>query len=58
MNVEDLDIAVRCAHVVSKGGAIDYVHWATPGCQPTARAGRSARPPPPDAEHHHKLYDL
>ncbi|MEU7838326.1 tyrosine-type recombinase/integrase [Nonomuraea sp. NPDC049129] len=30
LNVEDLDLEFRRARVVSKGGAIEYVHWATP----------------------------
>lgn len=29
LNVEDLDLEFRRARVVSKGGAIEYVHWAT-----------------------------
>ncbi|MFE0149851.1 hypothetical protein ACFWY5_22060 [Nonomuraea sp. NPDC059007] len=27
LNIEDLDLEFRRAHVVSKGGAIEYVHW-------------------------------
>ncbi|MEU6718259.1 hypothetical protein ABZ897_42905 [Nonomuraea sp. NPDC046802] len=30
LHVEDLDLEFRRARVVSKGGAIEYVHWATP----------------------------
>ncbi|WP_218670977.1 hypothetical protein [Microbispora sp. GKU 823] len=29
LDVEDLDPEFRRARVVSKGGAIEYVHWAT-----------------------------
>ncbi|MER5326849.1 tyrosine-type recombinase/integrase [Streptosporangium roseum] len=29
LNVEDLDLEFRRARVTSKGGAIEYVHWAT-----------------------------
>ncbi|WP_231618523.1 site-specific integrase [Nonomuraea sp. SBT364] len=29
LDVEDLDLEFRRARVVSKGGAIEYVHWAT-----------------------------
>ncbi|TMR90667.1 site-specific integrase [Nonomuraea basaltis] len=29
LNVEDLDLEFRRARVVSKGGAVEYVHWAT-----------------------------
>jgi len=29
LNIEDLDTEFRRARVVSKGGAIEYVHWAT-----------------------------
>ncbi|GAA3141392.1 hypothetical protein GCM10010466_35480 [Planomonospora alba] len=42
LNVDDLDLEFRRARVVSKGGAIEYVHWATG----TARLlrGRTAGP--------------
>jgi hypothetical protein len=29
LNIEDLDLEFRRARVTSKGGAIEYVHWAT-----------------------------
>jgi integrase len=29
LNIEDLDLEFRRGRVVSKGGAIEYVHWAT-----------------------------
>ncbi|WP_171055588.1 tyrosine-type recombinase/integrase [Nonomuraea sp. K271] len=42
LNVEDLDLEFRRARVPSKGGALEYVHWATA----TARLlnGRTAGP--------------
>ncbi|WP_245655927.1 tyrosine-type recombinase/integrase [Microtetraspora fusca] len=42
LNVEDLDLEFRRARVVSKGGAIEYVHWATPTARilPRLLAGR------------------
>ncbi|MFF4772889.1 tyrosine-type recombinase/integrase [Microtetraspora fusca] len=51
LNVEDLDLEFRRARVVSKGGAIEYVHWATPTARilPRLLAGRgwSRLPPTP-----------
>ncbi|MFI7643783.1 tyrosine-type recombinase/integrase [Nonomuraea sp. NPDC049400] len=46
LNVEDLDLEFRRARVVSKGGAIEYVHWATPTARllPRLLAGRTTRP--------------
>ena len=29
LNIEDLDLEFRRGRVTSKGGAIEYVHWAT-----------------------------
>lgn len=29
LDIEDLGPAFRCTRVTSKGGAIEYVHWAT-----------------------------
>lgn len=45
LNVEDLDLEFRHARVVSKGGAIEYVHWATATARllPRLLAGRTAR---------------
>ncbi|MFC5824139.1 hypothetical protein [Nonomuraea insulae] len=48
LDVEDLDLERRRVRVVSKGGALEYVHWATvtarllPGC--TRRACVPVRP--------------
>ncbi|MEV0200082.1 site-specific integrase [Nonomuraea sp. NPDC050691] len=46
LNVEDLDREFRRARVVSKGGAIEYVHWATPTARllPRLLAGRTCGP--------------
>ncbi|GGT11993.1 hypothetical protein GCM10010176_065930 [Nonomuraea spiralis] len=46
LNVEDLDLEFRRARVVSKGGAIEYVHWATPTARllPRLLAGRTCGP--------------
>nr|WP_206069111.1 site-specific integrase [Nonomuraea sp. FMUSA5-5] len=46
LNVEDLDLEFRRARVVSKGGAIEYVHWATATARllPRLLAGRTAGP--------------
>ncbi|WP_308168100.1 tyrosine-type recombinase/integrase [Nonomuraea sp. NEAU-A123] len=46
LNVEDLDLEFRRARVVSKGGAIEYVHWATATARllPRLLAGRAAGP--------------
>jgi site-specific recombinase XerC len=44
LNVEDLDLEFRRARVVSKGGAIEYVHWA-PSRRPWPAGGASRRPP-------------
>jgi integrase len=46
LNIEDLDLEFRRARVVSKGGAIEYVHWATPTARllPRLLAGRVAGP--------------
>ncbi|MFD8563310.1 tyrosine-type recombinase/integrase [Streptosporangium canum] len=57
LNIDDLDTEFRRARVISKGGAIEYVHWATgtarlPACSKGAPPGRSSwptdAPPPPD----------
>ncbi|WP_214104042.1 tyrosine-type recombinase/integrase [Acrocarpospora catenulata] len=46
LNVEDLDLEFRRARVVSKGGAIEYVHWATPTARllPRLLTGRTSGP--------------
>jgi site-specific recombinase XerD len=46
LNVEDLDPEFRRARVVSKGGAIEYVHWATGTARllPRLLAGRTSGP--------------
>ncbi|MGJ6969555.1 tyrosine-type recombinase/integrase [Streptosporangium sp. G11] len=46
LNVEDLDLEFRRARVTSKGGALEYVHWATPTARilPRLLAGRTAGP--------------
>ncbi|MEV1243381.1 tyrosine-type recombinase/integrase [Nonomuraea sp. NPDC050022] len=46
LNVEDLDPEFRRARVVSKGGAIEYVHWATGTARllPRLLQGRIAGP--------------
>ncbi|WP_262401663.1 site-specific integrase [Actinomadura sp. CNU-125] len=46
LNVEDLDPEFRRARVVSKGGAIEYVHWATGTARllPRLLRGRTAGP--------------
>ncbi|TMR91501.1 site-specific integrase [Nonomuraea basaltis] len=46
LNVEDLDLEFRRARVASKGGAIEYVHWATPTARllPRLLAGRTSGP--------------
>ncbi|MFF5212159.1 tyrosine-type recombinase/integrase [Streptosporangium sp. NPDC000396] len=46
LNVEDLDLEFRRARVVSKGGAIEYVHWATPTARllPRLLTGRTTGP--------------
>jgi integrase len=46
LNVEDLDLEFRRARVVSKGGAIEYVHWATAIARllPRLLQGRRAGP--------------
>ncbi|MGI5291400.1 tyrosine-type recombinase/integrase [Nonomuraea polychroma] len=46
LNVEDLDPEFRRARVTSKGGAIEYVHWATPTARllPRLLAGRTSGP--------------
>ncbi|WP_396985457.1 tyrosine-type recombinase/integrase [Nonomuraea sp. WAC 01424] len=51
LNVEDLDLEFRRARVVSKGGAIEYVHWARPTVLSARRVPvqerlRKARPAP------------
>jgi len=57
LNIDDLDLKFRRGRVTSKGGAIEYVHWAPappascPGCCATAPQGRcsssaGARPCP------------
>ncbi len=46
LNVEDLDLEFRRARVVSEGGAIEYVHWATPTARllPRLLGGRTTGP--------------
>ncbi|MGP4103222.1 hypothetical protein [Nonomuraea sp. KM90] len=46
LNIEDLDPEFRRARVTSKGGAIEYVHWATPTARllPRLLAGRTSGP--------------
>lgn len=46
LNIEDLDIEFRRARVVSKGGAIEYVHWqtATARLLPRLLKGRASGP--------------
>ncbi|MBF8187472.1 tyrosine-type recombinase/integrase [Nonomuraea sp. K274] len=46
LNVEDLDLEFRRARVVSKGGAIEYVHRATPTARllPRLLTGRTTGP--------------
>lgn len=46
LNIEDLDLQFRRARVVSKGGAIEYVHWATGTARllPRLLTGRTAGP--------------
>ncbi|MGP4102899.1 tyrosine-type recombinase/integrase [Nonomuraea sp. KM90] len=46
LNVEDLDLEFRRVRVLSKGGAIEYVHWATPTARllPRLLAGRTCGP--------------
>lgn len=46
LNIEDLDLEFRRARVVSKGGAIEYVHWATGTARllPRLLKGRTAGP--------------
>ncbi|WP_240777589.1 tyrosine-type recombinase/integrase [Nonomuraea basaltis] len=48
LNVEDLDLEFRRARVVSKDGAIEYVHWATATARlRRCRSSTPARPPRP-----------
>ncbi|MFI6802846.1 tyrosine-type recombinase/integrase [Streptosporangium canum] len=46
LNVEDLDPEFRRARILSKGGAVEYVHWATATARllPRLRQGRTAGP--------------
>jgi len=46
LNIEDLDTEFRRARVVSKGGAIEYVHWATGTARllPRLLQGRTSGP--------------
>ncbi len=46
LNVEDLDPEFRRARVTSKGGAVEYVHWATATARllPRLLRGRTAGP--------------
>jgi integrase len=46
LNIEDLDPEFRRARVVSKGGAIEYVHWAagTARLLPRLLSGRTTGP--------------
>ncbi|MFI6180193.1 tyrosine-type recombinase/integrase [Nonomuraea sp. NPDC051191] len=46
LNIEDLDTEFRRARVTSKGGALEYVHWATATARllPRLLAGRIAGP--------------
>ncbi|WP_182886006.1 hypothetical protein [Microbispora sp. H10885] len=60
INVEDLDLEFRRARVVSKGGAIEYVHWAgrctssgTARCSIFAQAGRTAPELQAKSRHQH-----
>ncbi|MFI7059181.1 tyrosine-type recombinase/integrase [Streptosporangium canum] len=47
LNIDDLDTEFRRARVISKGGAIEYVHWATGTARlpPAQRADRRAALP-------------
>jgi integrase/recombinase XerD len=46
LDVTDLDLASKRARVVSKGGAVEWVHWQTPTARLLARlvAGRTSGP--------------
>ncbi|MER6946575.1 tyrosine-type recombinase/integrase [Nonomuraea sp. NPDC000554] len=46
LNIEDLDLEFRCGRVRSKGGAIEYVHWATGTARllPRLLRGRASGP--------------
>lgn len=46
LDIEDLDLEFRRARVVSKGGAIEYVHWATGTARllPRLLRGRTSGP--------------
>jgi integrase len=46
LNIEDLDLEFRRARVVSKGGAVEYVHWATGTARllPRLLRGRTSGP--------------
>jgi integrase len=46
LNVEDLDPEFRRARVTSKGGAVEYVHWATGTARllPRLLRGRTSGP--------------
>jgi integrase len=46
LNIEDLDLEFRRGRVTSKGGAIEYVHWATGTARllPRLLRGRAAGP--------------
>ncbi len=46
LDIEDLDLSLRRARVVSKGGAIEYVHWGTATARllPRLLQGRTAGP--------------
>jgi integrase len=46
LNVEDLDLEFRRGRVTSKGGAIEYVHWATGTARllPRLLRGRTSGP--------------
>lgn len=45
-SIEDLDLEFRCGRVRSKGGAIEYVHWATGTARllPRVLRGRTSGP--------------
>jgi integrase len=46
LNIEDLDLEFRRGRVTSKGGAIEYVHWATGTARllPRLLRGRTSGP--------------
>ncbi|GAA1626479.1 hypothetical protein GCM10009733_024030 [Nonomuraea maheshkhaliensis] len=44
LNIEDLDLEFRRGRVTSKGGAVEYVHWATGTALPRLLRGRTSGP--------------